>query len=289
MIGGAAAGNEESPGYSGGVPPLRLPFLRPRSRLARLCRERVGRCRGLEIGGPSRIFSAKGRLPLYPRLTALDGVDHGARTLWQHARAPEAGYEYPGKGSPGRLYLEEAGRLAGVETSAYDVVLASHVLEHLANPLGALASWARVLRERGSLVLVVPHREGTFDHRRPVTTLTHLRQDRDRGVGEDDLTHLAEILDRHDLERDPGAGAADAFEARARDNLRHRSLHHHVFDTELVLRVLDETGYGILGVDVMPPYHIAVLAQKGDPAKNDAFLAPEAAWRERSPFAGDRP
>ena len=73
-------------------------------------------------------------------------------------------------------------------------MLASHVLEHLANPLGALAEWRRVVGAGGHILLIVPQREGTFDHRRPVTKLEHLRADARELTGEDDLTHLPEIL-----------------------------------------------------------------------------------------------
>ncbi len=269
--------------------PLRLPFLRPRSRLAGACRQQArGRC-GLEIGGPSRIFSAKGRVPLYGALASLDGVDFQATTTWSGPRGSEGRYTYPAASSPGRLHLVEGAGLEGVSDAAYDLVLASHVIEHLADPLTALAAWKRVTSEAGHLVLVVPHRDGTFDHRRPLTTLEHLREDRARGVSEDDLTHLDEILRLHDLARDPGAGDRASFEQRARDNARRRTLHHHVFDTELVVRMLDEAGYGVEGVDVMRPYHIVVLARMRGTGGTARCLAPDARWRRHSPFASDRP
>ena len=47
--------------------------------------------------------------------------------------------------------------------------------------------------------LVVPHKDKTFDHNRPVTSLNHLEEDLDNDVDEDDLTHLPEILELHDL------------------------------------------------------------------------------------------
>lgn len=244
--------------------------------------------RGLEIGGPSRVFSGKGRIPLYDGLASLDGLDFQVTTTWSGPRGNEGVYTYPAASSPGRLHLVDDADLYGIADAAYDVVLASHVIEHLADPLGALAAWSRVTRDGGHLVLVVPHREGTFDHRRPLTTLEHLREDRVRGVGEDDLTHLDEILRLHDLARDPGVDSRGAFEERARDNARQRTLHHHVFDTELVVRMLHEADYGVEGVDVMRPYHIAVLARVrgvGDVARH---LAADAPWRRRSPFASDR-
>lgn len=52
-----------------------------------------------------------------------------------------------------------------------DYVVASHVLEHIADPVGWLAEIADVLREGGVLFLVVPDKRFTFDfYRAPSTT-----------------------------------------------------------------------------------------------------------------------
>lgn len=264
---------------------------RPRSRLAHPVRVAVSGRSGLEIGGPSRIFGPKGRLPVYPHAAALDGVDHRAATRRHPDRAPDAAFVWHAGRAPGHLVLVEAVDLEGLPDASFDFLLASHVLEHVANPLRALRSWLRVTREGGSLVLVVPHREGTFDHRRPVTALAHLVDDLEAGTPEDDLTHVEEVLALHDLERDPGVRTREELERRSRANGEHRALHHHVFDTELALRAVDHAGWAIEGVDAMRPYHVAVFARR-PPADavvdSTAWWSPVAAWRRRSPFPGDR-
>ena len=113
----------------------------------------------LELGGPSVLFGARGLVPVYPRLAALDTLDFAERTLWS------AQQQASGERQPRRRLVGEAGELAGVAPHSYDALLASHVLEHLANPLGALRTWSRAVRPGGHLLLVVPHRDGTFDHR----------------------------------------------------------------------------------------------------------------------------
>ena len=92
-----------------------------------------------------------------------------------------------------------------------------------------------MLKPGGALVLVVPARDGAFDHRRPITTMSHLVEDFQANKGEDDLTHLAEVLKLHDLSKDPGVADAGAFRERAERNPEFRSLHHHVFDMRLAV------------------------------------------------------
>ncbi|MBM4131369.1 class I SAM-dependent methyltransferase, partial [bacterium] len=172
---------------------------------------------GLELGGPSPLFGPRGSLPVYPVAGRLDNVNFSHRTAWEGAIREGETFRFRPGADPGTQFVAEAGSLPFVDDAAYDFVLSSHCLEHLANPLAALAEWRRVLRPGGSLVLVVPHRDGTFDHRRPVTSLNHLEADLERGTDEGDLTHLEEILRLHDLARDPGAGDGAAFAARSRD------------------------------------------------------------------------
>ena len=58
-----------------------------------------------------------------------------------------------------------------------DFVVACHVIEHTANPIRAIVEGVRKLRKGGSLALVVPDIEKTFDRDRPVTTLEHIVAD----------------------------------------------------------------------------------------------------------------
>jgi hypothetical protein len=39
----------------------------------------------VEPGGPSELFGARGVVPVYPRLAALDTLDYAERTLWSDA------------------------------------------------------------------------------------------------------------------------------------------------------------------------------------------------------------
>jgi SAM-dependent methyltransferase len=245
---------------------------------------------GLEIGGPSALFRTGGALPAYAALRQVDGIQFSDDTWW-HGRMDAGRYELGEPGREGRLWIREGSDLGPLDDASYDAVLSSHVAEHFANPLGALREWLRVLRPGGHLVLVLPHRDGTFDHRRPVTPLEHLVEDERRGTGEDDDTHFEEVLRLHDLRRDPPAGGVTGLRERVAGNPTNRMLHHHVFVTASVLAILDHLGLEIRAVEARWPHDIYTLARRpsdGAAVDNGAWLAPDAAWRRSSPFPSDR-
>lgn len=248
-------------------------------------REPLRGARGLEIGGPSAVFSASGLLPVYPILDSLDGLQWATHTVW-HDLDREHGYQ-PEGARTGELHVLDGADLTALADSTYDAVICSHVFEHIANPLRALASWRAVTRRGGHLLMIVPHMAGTFDHRRPLTTLRHMIDDFERGVGEEDLSHLEETLKLHDRGRDSEPGDGETWAARRRENLTTRVLHHHTFTTASLLELLDYAGLELQAVETRFPHDIYVLArwlEEGQRPDNAAFPA----GRGRSPFRVDR-
>lgn len=217
---------------------------------------------GLEVGGPSSVFRAKKLLPIYPIVTRVDNVNFASKTAWETGLADGSEFRFQSTKAPGRQFLREATLLQGIPDSSYDFLLSSHCLEHVANPLLALREWGRVTRSGGHLVLLLPNKQWTFDHRRPTTSFAHLKADFDRGVGEDDLTHVDEILQLHDLRRDPAAGSETEFRARSLRNPENRCLHHHVFDLSLIQEALESTEWIPLHLEEVRPLHFLTLAQR---------------------------
>jgi len=95
-------------------------------------------------------------------------------------------------------------------SASMDFVVASHIIEHMPNPLGLLEGVHRVLRGGGVLVLLVPDRRRTFDRNRLPTPLDHVVADYERGEKHVDEEHVAdsiahlydvEALSRSDRER----------------------------------------------------------------------------------------
>jgi ubiquinone/menaquinone biosynthesis C-methylase UbiE len=152
--------------------------------------------------------------------------------------------------------------LVELDDNSYDFILSSHMLEHTANPLRALRAWNRVLKNNGALILLVPDKQWTFDHKRPTTTMAHLVQDLERAMGEDDLTHMPEILQLHDLRRDPGVDSYENLKSRCQNNLEIRGMHHHVFDSSLVRELLEYSNFSVDFVRSAFEAHLIAVAKK---------------------------
>lgn len=89
---------------------------------------------GLELGGPSPVFGPRGSLPVYPLAARIDNVNFGHRTTWEGEIREGDTFVFRPDADPGRQFVAEAGSLPFLADAAYDFVLSSHCLEHLANP-----------------------------------------------------------------------------------------------------------------------------------------------------------
>ncbi len=214
--------------------------------------------RGLEIGGPSPIFRGNRLIPVYDRCKRIDNCNFSSQTIWSR---PTDGQ---GFGSHlGTQYVAEAYNLSMIPDGKYDFVLASHVLEHIANPLRALQEWERLLTPEGVLLVVVPDKRKTFDHKRPFTPFDHIEADFHANTAEDDLTHLDEVLALHDFALEAPGCSWEQFRERCRQNLSYRGIHHHVFSPEVLGVMFTRLQMRVLSLAVERPFHIMGFAQKG--------------------------
>jgi len=216
---------------------------------------------GLEIGGPSEIFNRRKYIPVYPLIQRLDGVNFSTNTIWENTITKGFTYKYNNK-TPGYQYIEEGADLSVIKDDTYDFILSSHSLEHMANPLKAMKEWLRVLKKGGVILAILPDKRYTFDHKRPTTTLGHLKDDYKNDTQEDDLTHVDEILALHDLELDPGVTNRDEFPARCANNISNRCLHHHVFDIDLLRDVFAYLDLKVVLTGFSAPFHQIIVGVK---------------------------
>jgi SAM-dependent methyltransferase len=79
-------------------------------------------------------------------------------------------------------FIDDGEALTSVPSGSMDFVIVNHLIEHCQDPIGALLSHARVLREGGILYLAAPDRRRTnFDREREETSLDHLLRDHEQG------------------------------------------------------------------------------------------------------------
>ncbi len=187
---------------------------------------------GIEIGGPSFIFSN-----IYNACNKCDDINFSAETVWWEKGNSNV-YKYNGS-QLGDVYIADATDMRVIDSETYDFVLSSNNLEHIANPIKALKEFYRILKKNGIAVIAVPMKTRTFDHNRNYTSFEHLMEDYRGNIGEDDLSHLPEILELHDYDMDIVCGGKENFEKRAQLNIENRCLHHHVFDEKCLRQAFE--------------------------------------------------
>lgn len=217
--------------------------------------------KGLEVGGPSAFFHLKTPLPIYAWAQSLDGVNYSNSTLWEGTLKEGNHYHYY-KSKNGFQFINEATHLNGIQNGAYDFVVSCHSLEHTANPIKALMEWKRVLVDKGSLALILPDKNYTFDILRPVTTLEHLLDDYKNNTPESDATHFDEVIALSDLTMCNVNISKEAFKERTFQNFENRAVHHHVFDLTLIKNMLEYAGFELLHQQAYSNLHFIAVAQK---------------------------
>jgi SAM-dependent methyltransferase len=84
--------------------------------------------------------------------------------------------------------------LKTLEESSFDFVIASHLLEHLAQPFKMLDEIWRVLKPNGVAVIFLPDRRRTFDRKRTCQSFEHFFDEYQRTSHEVDVDDLRDYL-----------------------------------------------------------------------------------------------
>lgn len=215
---------------------------------------------GLEIGGPSKFFYEHGPLPIYPVVKSLDNINYAQNTEWTGKINKKNGNMIQNI-RYGDQYIADAVSLKKIPRGKYDFILSCNNLEHIANPLQAIAEFCKVLKKKGLLLIIVPKKESNFDHRRPTAEWDHLLHDYLAHTKENDLTHLKEVLASHDLRLDPWAHGLENFKKRCADNAGNRCLHQHVFDLSILQKMLEYFDISVIETAVISTDYV-ILGQK---------------------------
>lgn len=218
--------------------------------------------RGIEIGPADKPYV---QIPDSCQVTYLDRWP-----VW-HSRLmfPELRWGAPWQKPDGLVDVDREG-LSKIADGSQDFVIASHIVEHLANPLKLLAESYRVLRTGGLLVLLAPNRHRTFDEGRTPTPLAHVVDEYKRDVSTVDDDHLREFL-THTGELKRGRG-----QRRQLRHHRRRSVHAHCWNEPEFFEILDylvrREGHAWAMEDFFAPHaypgchEFGYLLRKVDPA-----------------------
>ncbi len=114
--------------------------------------------------------------------------------------------------------------------SSLDFIINAHVIEHLTDPLGAVAEWHRVLRPEGILYSVIPDKTYTYDKPRPCTPLEHVILDYETPDSQRDQEHIHEYVRL--VEKATAAGQVESRVAQLLSS-HDPMLHYHVWDYSL--------------------------------------------------------
>lgn len=146
-----------------------------------LYRECVGR--GVEIGpGPKPQI-------LQDECTTVRYVEQATPEEWHRLYGSDS--IVPVDPALWKLYVVGNANNIPAEPDSLDFVFSSHVIEHLANPLGHLAYWASLLRPGGVVAAIIPDREGCKDFVFESSTADELAQEYASGDMEVKLRHYA--------------------------------------------------------------------------------------------------
>lgn len=154
----------------------------------------------------------------------------------------------------GRVDLLADGTALPFPDASLDYLCSSHVIEHLANPLGGLMEWLRVLKPGGFLYLIAPDKRYTFDAGREVTPPRHLLSDYVRATSSTERVagHIDEFTQQTDWRKlrpdcAPGDEATEraatrAFYLREVAAGRHVDIHFHTFTPDSLVSLLALAG-----------------------------------------------
>ncbi|MET0558385.1 MAG: methyltransferase domain-containing protein [Solirubrobacterales bacterium] len=180
-------------------------------------------------------------------------------------------------------FIDDGEELASVPSASMDFVIVNHLIEHTQDPIGALMTHARVLREDGVLYLAAPDRRRTkFDRNRDETTIEHLLRDHEEGPEISRAQHYEEWT-RLAIEIPAEEAAAHAAKLEAEDY----SIHFHTFTLNSFLTLLGRCReeYGlpleVLAAETNNHEFIIIARRTADVASADSSAEPALAASAR--------
>ncbi len=183
--------------------------------------------RGVEIGpGPKPQILPGAR-------TQVQYVEQATPDQWQQLYGKDT--KTPVNPELWKLYVVGNADQIPAEPNSLNFIFSSHVIEHLANPLGHLAYWGKLLKKGGVIAAVIPDMQGCKDYVFQPSTPEELDAEYHGGSMVPTLDHYR----RWCRVRTPKTDPAEVMAAG-------RSIHVHFYTPE-TMRTILQTRYRELG------------------------------------------
>lgn len=131
--------------------------------------------------------------------------------------------------------VDDGETLTTIPDASQDFVIANHFLEHCEDPIRALLNFFRVLKPGGILYMAIPDKRFTFDIDRPITTLSHLIEDHERGPEHSREQHYREWV--RIIDKASGQAGEDALYKERTE--KRFSIHFHVWTKKEMEELLE--------------------------------------------------
>ena len=131
-------------------------------------------------------------------------------------------------------FVSDGQRLEAVPSDSQDFVVASHVIEHMQDPIMAIKNFLRVLKDDGTIFLAVPDKRDTSDQKRSLTSIDHLLEDHETGVHVSRASHFLEYA-----EFGEGGDPAHIFDRAKQLSESDVRIHFHVWTPTSFVAFLD--------------------------------------------------
>jgi SAM-dependent methyltransferase len=159
------------------------------------------RCKQSPNYSKTRLRKKRNAMPDFAGAASMDNCNFTTSTTWSHGETGRT-FRYLPDAEPGMQCIHDAIDLASIPDGSYEFLLASHIPEHVANPLRALEEFHRVLKPKGFMLITVPDRLHTFDHRRTVAPRPRsTRTEWQAAAGELDAERAATLWNYGGIER----------------------------------------------------------------------------------------
>jgi SAM-dependent methyltransferase len=213
--------------------------------------------KAIEIGGPTELFQLHSQvLYCYPLFSSIDNINNPNFHFPNNSQESE------------KKIFKTIYNLEGCEitkeniSNIYDVIISSHTIEHMVNPIEFLFKSKELLRDNGYILTVLPNKPFFWDRVRETTSVEHLIEDHLKNTQEDDMTHLYDNINI-DCPIKFQQGLV-YWESLCKNNKFSRVMHHHCFEKENTIAIHEYSGYKTLFCEVseIDPLQIIYFGEK---------------------------